>query len=120
MHSTIVTPPRRLQFREQRGSLPPSGTVRAPTSSISYSSRSRSSAYGNGPTEPNEATAPMTTDQTRSDLDFRTHRSGLRLTRVTSPMPPSPADETLANCPNGYDASLTGRHYSTPTMMDPE
>src|SRR5258708_31499266 len=38
----------------------------------------------------------------------------------TSQMPPSLADEMLANWPNGSDASPMGELYSTPRTMDRE
>src|SRR5258708_6891501 len=101
-----------MRLRSLRGSRPPSRTERASTSSASYSSRSRSPGYGNEPT-----TAPVTTTPTRNAPTSWQLQSGSALTWGSSQIPPSLADETPANWPNGSDASPTGERYSTPRTM---
>src|SRR5216684_7297153 len=107
--STTATAPLRMRLRSLRGSWPPSRTERASTSSVSYSSRSRSPGYENEPT-----TAPVTTTPTRNTPTSWQLQSGSASTRGSSQTPPSLADETPANWPNGSDASPTGGRYSTP------
>src|SRR5713226_6219313 len=107
--STTASAPPRTWLRSLRDSRPPSRTERASTSSVSYSSRSRSPGYGNEPT-----TAPVTTTPTRSAPTSWQLQSGSASTRGNSQTPLSPADETPANWPNGSDASPTGGRYSTP------
>src|SRR5258708_1195828 len=102
-----------MQLRSLRGSRPPSRTGRTSTTSASYSSRSRSPGSMNEPT-----TAPTMTTVMRSVPACRQHGSGSVSTRDTSRMPPSPVDETLANWPNGSDASPMGGRYSTPRTTD--
>src|SRR5713226_967773 len=112
--STTATAPLRMQLRSLRGSRPPSRTERASTSSTSYSSRSRSPGYENEPT-----TAPAMTTPTRSAPTSWQHQSGSALTWDNSRTPPSPADEMLANWPNGSDASPTEERYSTQRTTGP-
>src|SRR5258708_2226562 len=111
--STTATAPLRMQLRLLRGSRPPSRTTRTSTSSAFYSTRSRSPGSTNEPT-----TAPMmTTTPTGTLPASRQPQLGSPSMRGISRTPPSPADETLTNCPNQSDAAPTGGHYSPPSTM---
>src|SRR5713226_91141 len=112
--STTPSAPLRMQLRLLRGSWPPSRTGRISTTSAFYSSRSRSPGSKTQPTTTLTMTIPTTTTPAS-----RPHQLGSALMRDTSPALPSPADETLANWPNGFDVSPTGGPYSMPRTMDP-
>src|SRR5258708_5242164 len=100
----------RTQSRLPRDWQPPLRTERVSTNSTFYSSRSRSpDSRGETMTSPTNPTTPTTTT-----LASQQPWLGSPSTLAISQMRPSLPGETLANWPNGFDASPMGELYSTP------
>src|SRR5258708_6115507 len=114
MSSATPTAPLPMRLRSLRGLQPRSSIGRITTTSATYSMRSRSPS-----SESRTRTALTGTTSTTTTLASWQHRSASPSMLATSQTLPSPQDETLANWPNGSDASPTEGPYSMPRTMGP-
>src|SRR5258708_184787 len=110
--SAMTTAPLQMRLRLPRGLQLRSRIGRFPTSSRSYSSRSR--LPGSNGVQPASMT---TTTPTMTTLVSWQLQSGSPSMPATSQMLPFQPDETPDNWPSGSDASPMGELYSTPRTM---